>query len=436
MRWKMNQKGVLTMKYLTIIIFIILSLWAGGFTAALAAEDGQDKEEKAYLPYVELDDEVYQLLKNSQWEQALEKLTKIYESPGADSNLKYYIVYCCEHLANIAFNEKRYRDAIERFGDALEYVDDQPRLYFGQGVCYFTLAQYDDAEEVFSRVIQLQPDHFLAHRMLGEIYYMSNNMDGAREHWETALKIKPDDEYTKKRMAGLKKFDKVAGKYETENGMMFSVSFDGTEKPELRELVLGMLEEISTDVGQQMGLYPKRQIPVILLTNRAFFDITGSPEWAGGVYEGHIKVPVDKYDAKLLRMVLAHEYVHAVIFDHLSFRCPWWLNEGLAQYLSRDLSGNKKKLDIAAKFMKEGETPPLEELPGNLLKSGDSKHVLVAYSLALSAVQYFVDQFGIADMQFIFDLMAEGKGFAGVMNEITGYSFSEFQANWKEAPTG
>jgi len=297
--------------------------------------------------------------------------------------------------------------------------------------CSRYLKNDQEAEEAFSRTIQLQPDHFLAHRMLGEIYYMSNNMDGAREHWETALKIKPDDEYTKKRMAGLKKFDKVAGKYETENGMMFSVSFDGTEKPELRELVLGMLEKISTDVGQQLGLYPKRQIPVILLTNRAFFDITGSPEWAGGVYEGHIKVPVDKYDAKLLRIVLAHEYVHAVIFDRLSFRCPWWLNEGLAQYLSRDLSGNKKKLDIAAKFMKEGETPPLENLPGNLLKSGDSNSVLVAYSLALSAVQYFVDQFGITDMQFYFDLMAGGKDFGSVMNEITGYSFDEFQANWK-----
>lgn len=420
------------MKHLTIIIFIVLGMWIGGLKAGLAADDGLDKKEKNYLPYVELDPEVYQLLKNSQWGQALEKLKDIYGTTGSDPNLKYYLVYCYEHLANIAVKEKRYRDAIDRLGDAIEYVDDRPALYYGQGACYFTLAQYQEAEEAFSRVIQMQPDHFMAHRMLGEIYYLSNNMDGAREHWEKALEIKPGDEHTKKRMAGLKKFDKVAGNFETETDLMFSVSFDGTEKPELRELVLGMLEKISMEVGQELGLYPKRQIPVILLTNREFFDITGSPEWAGGVYEGHIKVPVDKYNAKLLRIVLAHEYVHAVIFDRLSFRCPWWLNEGLAQYLSRDGSGNKKKLALAAKFIKEGEVPLLEELPGDLLKRGDSKGVLTAYALALSAVRYFVDQFGMSDMQFAFDLMAEGKGFAAVLSEITGYSFGEFQANWKE----
>ncbi len=421
------------MRHLTIIVFIVLGLWIGGLNAGLAADNGQDKEEKKYLPNVELDPEVYQLLKNSQWEQAVEKLKDIYGTTGSDPNLKYYLAYCCEQLAAAAANEKRYQDAIDRLGDAVEYVNDEPRHHYGQGACYFTLAQYQDAEEAFSRVIQLQPDHFQAHGMLGEIYYLSNNMEGAREHWEKALEIKPDDEHTKKRISRLKKFDKVAGNLETEMDMEFSVSFDGTEKPELRELVLGMLEKISMEVGQEVGLYPKRQIPVILLTNREFFDITGSPEWAGGVYEGHIKVPVDKYDAELLRIVLAHEYVHAVIFDRLSFRCPWWLNEGLAQYLSRDKSGNKKKLALAAKFIKEGEVPALEELPGDLLKRGDGKGVIVAYALALSAVRYFVDQFGMADMQYIFDLMAGGKDFGTVMSEITGYSFTEFQANWKEA---
>lgn len=105
---------------------------------------------------------------------------------------------------------------------------------------------------------------------------------------------------------------------------------------------------------------------MILLTNRAFFDITGSLEWAGGVYEGQIKIPVDKYDAALLRIVLTHEYVQAVIFDRLSFRCPWWLNEGLAQYLSFDRVGNKKKLDLAAKYISEGEVLSLGELPGKI----------------------------------------------------------------------
>jgi hypothetical protein len=144
-------------------------------------------------------------------------------------------------------------------------------------------------------------------------------------------------------------------------------------------------------------------------------------------------VPVDNYDPKRLRIVLTHEYVHAVIFDRLSIRCPWWLNEGLAQYLSGDRSGNKQKLELVAQFIKQGGDPSLEELPGDLFKAGDSKSVQLAYAQALSAVQYFADNFGIADVQYAIDLMAEGRDFGSVIGQITGYSFAEFQEKWKEA---
>jgi tetratricopeptide (TPR) repeat protein len=419
------------MKKISIITLLVMSLWLSGTFFALTI--GTEEEDKVYLPRVNLNPETYQLLKNSQWEQAIEKLTEAYKFVNSDPNLKYYLVFCFEQLANTAFNEKRYQDAINQLESAVQYVNDQPRLYLGLGACFFSLSRYSEAEHAFSRVLDLEPDHFMAHKMLGEIYYLTNNTEEAREHWEAALKKNPDDDYTKKRLAGLKKYNRLAENFETEVDMMFSVSFNGTQKPQLRELVLKMLGEISRQVGQELNLYPTRQIPVILLTDQAFFDITGSPQWAGGVYEGHIKVPVDNYRPELLKIVLAHEYVHAVIFDRLSFRCPWWINEGLAQYLSGDQAGNKLKLALATQFIKESKVPPLQELPGNLLKDGDSKSVQLAYALALSAVQYFIDQFGMSDMQYVMDLMAEGKGFASIIGNITGFSFDEFQEKWKEA---
>jgi tetratricopeptide (TPR) repeat protein len=421
------------MKKKTIIVLMLVSLWLSGITPALSIDTGEEGEDKVYLPRVNLNPETYRLLKNGQWEQAIEKLSEAYEFINSDANLKYYLAFCYEQLANTAVNEKRYQDAINRLESAVRYVNDRPRLYLGLGACHFSLSRYEEAEHAFSQVLELKPDHFLAHKMLGEIYYLTNNMDDAREHWQAALKIKPGDEYTKKRLAGLKKYKGMEENFETEVDMLFSVSFNGTEKPQLRDLVLNMLAEIAREVGQQLNLYPKRQIQVILLTNQAFFDITGSPKWAGAVYEGHIKVPVDNYQPGLLRIVLAHEYVHAVIFDRLSFRCPWWLNEGLAQYLSGDREGNKLKLKLAAQFIKQSKVPPLEQMPGNLLKEGDSKIVQLVYALALSAVRYFVEQLGIAEMQYVLDLMAEGKGFAAVISEISGYSFAEFQENWKQA---
>lgn len=420
------------MKKIAIITLLVVSLCLAGTSLALNAGTGKNEKEKVYLPSIDLNPETYQLLKNSQWEPAIEKLNEAYETINSDPNLKYYLAFCYEQLANTALNEKRYQDAINQLENAVQYVDDQPRLYLGLGAGFFSLSRYSEAEKAFSRVLELEPDHFLANKMLGEIYYLTNNMEEAREHWEAALKKEPNDTYTKKRLAGLEKYNRVAENFETETDMQFSVSFDGTQKPQLRELVLKMLGEIYQQVGQELNLYPNRQIPVILLTNQAFFNITGSPQWAGGVYEGHIKVPVDKYQPGILKIVLAHEYVHAVIFDRLSFRCPWWLNEGLAQYLSGDQAGNKLRLELGAKFIKESKVPPLEELPGKLVKNRDSKSAQLAYALALSAVQYLVDRFGMPAVQIIIDSMAEGKGFALAIRSYTGFSFTEFQENWKE----
>jgi hypothetical protein len=249
------------------------------------------------------------------------------------------------------------------------------------------------------------------------------------------MKTEPDNKILKKKVEELRQLEKMSAEMETEMDMKFAISFNGTKKPELRELVSKMLIEISSDVEQTLGLYAKRQIPVILLTNREFFDITGSPSWAGGVYEGHIKVPVDKYKPGPLKRVLTHEYIHAVIFDRISYRCPWWLNEGLAQFFSGDAKGNEKKLKISVKYLGEGKVPDLNDLKDSFLKNGDTESVELAYSLALSAVKFFVDNYGTNDIRYALDLMGEGRTAQEVITTITGYSFREFLNAWKESTT-
>ena len=416
----------------TLFIIFLLCLWWLGIIGGFAADNKTDELEQVLLSYLNPSSEIYKLLKNHQWQEAIEVLNKDYKLTNADHNLKYFLVYCHAKLAAGALQEKQYREAIKHLESCIEYVNDKPEFYQGLGNCYFSLAQYPEAEESYSQVIRLKPDHFMAHRMLGEIYYLTNRMEKALEHWQEASKIKPDDSYTKKRVHQLTTYKKLSNDFETERDMIFSVSFDGTSNPQLRELVLDMLEETSRRIGQELNLYPTRQIPVILLTNREFFDITGSPQWAGGVYEGHIKVPVDKYNPGLLKIVLTHEYVHAVIFDRLSFRCPWWLNEGLAQYLSGDGQGNQKKLQIAAKFIREGAVPLLEELSVDWLKGKDTQTVQIAYALALSAVQFLIDNYGLSEVQYVLELMSGGQEVSTILKQITGYSFEEFQANWKE----
>ena len=52
--------------------------------------------------------------------------------------------------------------------------------------------------------------------------------------------------------------------------------------------------------------------------------------------------------------------------------------------------------------------------------------------LALSAVQFLIDNYGLSEVQYVFELMSGDQEVTTILKQITGYSFKEFQANWKE----
>jgi tetratricopeptide (TPR) repeat protein len=385
---------------------------------------------KRMLPRVKLSPQILELFKAEKWPEAIEALSEVYDSPGSDNNLRYYLAYCYERQAAAAFKKRKYRDALQYLEQASHYLDDEPELYLEMGICSYSLSQYADAEVYFKEALRLNPLYFPAHKKLGEIYYLRGDNEQALYHWEEALKQNPGDKALAKRLQKLKKFLQLNRNFETEIDTVFLVSFDGKQDLKLSGKVMSMMEDIYRKIGQELNLYPNRQIQVVLLTNREFFDITGSPAWAGGVYEGHIKVPVENVNMDLLKVVLCHEYIHAVIYDRLPQRCPWWLNEGLAQYFSGDEAGNRHKLDIAAALLSQGNVPPLRALPGNWL--GNKEQVQMAYALALSAVRFFMEKFTRFDMQSVLEVMAEGKSLDAALPEITAFSFKEFESEWKQ----
>src|SRR5690606_26447433 len=64
---------------------------------------------------------------------------------------------------------------------------------------------------------------------------------------------------------------------------------------------------------------------------------TGAPEWTSAMYfRDEITIPLTKstaWERDELDRALRHEYVHAVIAELSEYRCPAWLDEGVAQLL-------------------------------------------------------------------------------------------------------
>ena len=115
----------------------------------------------------------------------------------------------------------------------------------------------------------------------------------------------------------------------------FKVSFEGAAEKAIGDRIAVILESAYWRIGKAMSTYPSETLNVILYTNRQFQDITRAPAWAGGGYDGRIRLPVNGAlrSPKTLERVVTHEVVHAVIHNAAGESVPTWVNEGLASYL-------------------------------------------------------------------------------------------------------
>lgn len=409
---------------LAVTLFLVL-VWvvAGPLTGAPAQEEEQ-------LPPTRLNQKTADLIRARDWIAARDALLEMQRAPNADPNIKYYLAMCYSRMGQAALDVNKFDDAVSHFDTGLSYTREYPSIFLGLGVAYFKLSDYSRAEDAFNMVLELKPDHYLALRLLGEINYLTDEPEDAVDNWEQALTINGADQTLKDRLTKLKKQLALSRDLDMEMDNVFTVTFDGRKDPRLRDSVMNSLSEIYDHVGDQLNLYPNRRITVVLLTQEAFSDITGSPEWSSGAYEGQIKLPVENYHPKRLKIILCHEYIHAVIHDALPNRCPWWLNEGLAQYFSGDTRGNKTKLKLAARVLKKEGARSVKALPGDI--RGDTKAAEKAYALALAAVDYLIREFGVYQLQSILEHMAKGRSFDVAIQRITGYSFNEFETNWLE----
>ena len=72
----------------------------------------------------------------------------------------------------------------------------------------------------------------------------------------------------------------------------FTVSFEGPEEAALAAEVLEALDRAYWRIGAVLATYPASPINVVLYTSEQFRDITRSPSWAAGAYDGTIRVPM------------------------------------------------------------------------------------------------------------------------------------------------
>jgi len=276
------------------------------------------------------------------------------------------------------------------FREEIDRSPDNAALLYGAGAAAFALGRTDAAISFLKRSIECNPKFVQAMVLLSQIAYQAADLDLAVSTLEKAAAIAPRDRRIAQQLDQWHREAAVHNHLNENTTARFKVLYEGATQKGIGDQVSALLESAYWRIGKTMNTYPSETLNVILYTNRQFQDITRAPAWAGGGYDGRIRLPVGGAlrSPKTLERVVTHEYVHAVIHNAAGDDIPTWINEGLASYME---SPDRSWAAVALRHA-DGRIP-IEDLAGSFTEF-DSDTALVAYAESLIAGQLLCERLG------------------------------------------
>lgn len=267
-------------------------------------------------------------------------------------------------------------------------------------------------------------DSAVARAHLGEMAFADNELAAAIDLYEKALLLEPDNQRLQQRLAQLQKNAGVENDFHQDRGQHFVALFEGTPQRELAVTSLQQLEQAYDAVGRELDLYPKQPITVVIYTGDQFSRATNSPDWAGGIYDGKIRLRGGDLGSasSALTDLLYHEYVHALLAQNLAVPLPGWFHEGLAQYLE---PGGRPVVDPAV------DSPTLSQMSPPLTSIANRQQVQLAYRASLSLVRRMVEMRGQGSLPLLLEQIGDSGDFASAFEEIYGRDLQVFEREWR-----
>jgi tetratricopeptide (TPR) repeat protein len=295
--------------------------------------------------------------------------------------------------------------AAAAFGEAITADPRNARLHLGSAMAAALERRDEDARAACDKALTLDPALVEARALLGQILYRLHDVAGAIRAYEVLAADPRDSALASQASAMLERWRReveLHDRMQQAVGSHFTVRFEGPEEAALADRALESLDRAYWRIGQLLSVYPSEPIPVVLYTTEQFRDVTRSPAWAAGAYDGTIRVPMGGALAREreLDRVLSHEFTHALIRTLASRGVPTWLNEGLATALE---SGDDA---WAADLVSRSPRLPLSALSSGFSRlNGDAAQLAYATS-AVGARRLLDEAGGVAVANLIRDLGA------------------------------
>ena len=315
--------------------------------------------------------------------------------------------------------------ATDAFREATKLEPKNASLWLGAGTAEFLQRHDPEAKAHLQHAIDLDPKLTLARAQLAHVVKRQGDLAEAIRLYEIVATDAPDDDGVRDTLGRWKRERELHERMRLEVGDHFTVSFEGPEDAAMASQALESLNRAFWRICDVFGTFPTRSIPVVLYSGEQFSDITRSPKWAAGAFDGIIRVPMRGAGEKGedLDRVLAHEFSHAMIRSLATRGVPTWLNEGLASVLEGDdMSWTDQPMSAVSK------PPSLKGLSGSFGKLS-GRDAQVAYAFSARAAKRLLDEAGGAAIANLLRDLGEGVEFEDAFLHRIQRSLSDFEAS-------
>jgi tetratricopeptide (TPR) repeat protein len=321
-----------------------------------------------------------------------------------------------------ALNGGRLAEAAAAFDAGLKVAPQQPSMLLGAGIAAHLQGREDDARRLLVDALKIQPSLTEASLVLGAVLYKSEDIDGAIDTYQQALTHAPDHPRLLQQLEAWRKEATLHSGFGHKLGNHFTVLFEGPAEAQLAERAVAILEAAYLRIGTALYSYPPDVITVVLYTREQFHDITQSPAWAGGAYDGRIRVPVQGAlaDPVEFQRVLTHEFTHALVHSIAGGGVPFWLDEGLAvRFEGSDPERRRTQVRSAQALL------PLTRLEGSFATLS-TKEAVLAYAQSGVAVEEMFEQAGAPAVVSLLEAVRAGVPFQEAFERTMLISYADF----------
>jgi len=332
------------------------------------------------------------------FQDALVNFEAAYELASDNAVIKHNLCNTHQEVASQLETAGKTAEAIRHLTLAIGIHPENPSPLVQVASYYLKQSEVSNAIFRLEEAIELKPGLLDAHFLLGEAYYQDNDLPSARVQWDYVLEVKPDWPGLREKYDKLFREENVEQNFHSSETRHFQLTYPQGISQSMRFKVLSILERAYADIGRKLGgVYPPETVKVILYSADQFAEATQLDSHVGALFDGKIRAPVTDSSGQLLdeddlSRRLNHEYVHVALRHLVGPNVPWWLNEGLAETLTRGIDSTRA--EMLKRAYAGGLAFPLRELEGSQLNKLDPEALTLAYAQAHATVNMLWTRYG------------------------------------------